>query len=150
MPDPQFQLQTHTLPEDGSGKLDPDLRGEVAHFLHTHLDAYGDPLDDILACLDYAERRGGSVTVAREEGELLGAVVVGRTGMGGFIPENILVYIAVSGAARGRGLGGALMEQVFEHTEGDIALHVEPDNPARRLYERLGFSSRYLEMRRRG
>lgn len=150
MPDPQVQLHTHTLPEDGSGSLDPALREEVARFLHTHLEAYGDPLNDILACLDYAERRGGGVTVAREGGELLGAVVVGRTGMGGFIPENILVYIAVSGAARGRGLGGALMNQVFAHTEGDIALHVEPDNPARRLYERLGFSSRYLEMRRKG
>ncbi len=31
--------------------------------------------------------------------------------------------------------------------DGDIALHVEPDNPARFLYEKYGFTNKYLEMR---
>ena len=60
---------------------------------------------------------------------------------------NILVYIAVHGSQRGKGVGQQLIERAFEATEGDIALHVEPDNPARRLYERLGFTNKYLEMR---
>jgi ribosomal protein S18 acetylase RimI-like enzyme len=30
---------------------------------------------------------------------------------------------------------------------GNIALHVEPDNPAKILYEKLGFTNKYLEMR---
>jgi ribosomal protein S18 acetylase RimI-like enzyme len=67
--------------------------------------------------------------------------------MDGYIPENILVYIAVDGKIRGRGVGKKLMQASFEATEGDIALHVEPDNPARRLYEKLGFTNKYLEMR---
>jgi ribosomal protein S18 acetylase RimI-like enzyme len=32
-------------------------------------------------------------------------------------------------------------------SEGNIALHVEPDNPAKILYEKLGFTNKYLEMR---
>jgi ribosomal protein S18 acetylase RimI-like enzyme len=28
-----------------------------------------------------------------------------------------------------------------------MALHVEPHNPALRLYERLGYENKYLEMR---
>jgi ribosomal protein S18 acetylase RimI-like enzyme len=39
------------------------------------------------------------------------------------------------------------MEMAIEHTQGNIALHVEPDNPARKLYEKLGFTNKYLEMR---
>ncbi|HAB28956.1 MAG TPA: GNAT family N-acetyltransferase, partial [Xanthomarina gelatinilytica] len=31
--------------------------------------------------------------------------------------------------------------------EGDVALHVEPNNPAIKLYESLGFTNKYLEMR---
>jgi ribosomal-protein-alanine N-acetyltransferase len=57
------------------------------------------------------------------------------------------VYIAVHEESRGSGLGKKMMQEVIEKAEGGIALHVEPDNPARRLYERLGFTSKYLEMR---
>jgi [ribosomal protein S18]-alanine N-acetyltransferase len=45
------------------------------------------------------------------------------------------------------GIGKRLMDLAIEQTPGDIALHMEPDNPARRLYERLGFTSKYIEMR---
>jgi ribosomal protein S18 acetylase RimI-like enzyme len=61
--------------------------------------------------------------------------------MGGFIPEQIWVYIAVHGDYRGEGLGKELMERIIEATEGDIALHVEPDNPAKYLYEKYGFTN---------
>ena len=39
------------------------------------------------------------------------------------------------------------MDTAARLTEGDLALHVEYDNPAKRLYERLGFRSKYAEMR---
>ena len=35
----------------------------------------------------------------------------------------------------------------LKEIENDVALHVEPDNPAKKLYERLGFTNKYLEMR---
>jgi ribosomal protein S18 acetylase RimI-like enzyme len=67
--------------------------------------------------------------------------------MAGYIPENILVYIAVNKEYRGHGIGKKLMEQTIAHTKGSVALHVEPDNPAKFLYEKYGFTNKYLEMR---
>ena len=62
-------------------------------------------------------------------------------------PENILVYIATHHDHRGKGFGKMLMKKTVEHAHGSIALHVEPDNPARFLYEKVGFTSKYIEMR---
>src|SRR5690606_15821909 len=107
--------------------------------------------EDIMKCLDYALDmaidKGGFVVLAREEGKIVGAVVMNKTGMSGYIPENILVYIAVDNRQRGKGLGKKLMSTAIGMANGGIALHVEPDNPARYLYEKLGFTNKYLEMR---
>ena len=70
-----------------------------------------------------------------------------RTGMTRYIPENILVYVAVDQNLRGKGLGGKIISRALELADGNTALHVEYDNPAKRLYERLGFKSKYAEMR---
>lgn len=124
---------------------------EIADFLFVHLDRYGDPHEQIMRCLDYAldhgGDKGGFVVLARDNGSIVGAVVMNKTGMSGYIPENILVYIAVDASQRGKGLGKQLMKTAVNMAQGDIALHVEPDNPARKLYEKLGFTNKYLEMR---
>ena len=126
-------------------------RDDVADFLYTHLDEFGDPRDHILNAISYAMGDGpgqdGFILIAHEEGAVLGAVVMNNTNMKGYIPEYILVYIAVHGEARGRGLGKGLMQHIVESTDGSIALHVEPDNPARHLYDKIGFTNKYLEMR---
>jgi len=130
---------------------------EIVSFLHTHLDQYGDNKADITKAIDFALRinnpsvamtsLGGMVLIAKEEGTIAGAVVMNRTGMSGYIPENILVYIAIHQDLRGKGYGRQLMEKAIDLTHGDIKLHVEKDNPARFLYEKLGFTNPYLEMR---
>ncbi|HLT06583.1 MAG TPA: GNAT family N-acetyltransferase [Cyclobacteriaceae bacterium] len=124
---------------------------EIADFLFTHLDQYGDPHADIMRCLDYAldqaVDKGGFAILAREQSDIVGALVMNKTGMSGYIPENILVYIAVDANQRGKGLGKKLMSTALDMANGDVALHVEPDNPARYLYEKLGFTNKYLEMR---
>lgn len=127
-------------------------KDELANFLFTHLDEYGDPKEDIMKCLDYAlsnyAHQGGFVVTARDDNnQLAGAVVMNQTGMEGYIPENILVYIAVDKSFRGQGIGMKLMEKAISFAKGGIALHVEPDNPAKKLYEKLGFTNKYLEMR---
>lgn len=127
-------------------------QSNIADFLHEHLDRFRDPRNQIIKCLDYAlgkvESRRGSVLVAKQKNNrIAGAAVLLETGMSEYVPENLLVYIAVDAKTRGRGIGKLLMEKAVEMAGGDVALHVEPDNPARRLYERIGFTSKYLEMR---
>ena len=82
-----------------------------------------------------------------KENDISGVVVVNQTGMKDYIPENILVYIATHKNFRGKGIGKGLMQKTIDVAEGNIALHVEPENPARFLYEKVGFSSKYIEMR---
>ncbi len=124
---------------------------EIVNFLYENLDEYGDPKEEIMQCVEYAlnsgKHPGGFILVARVEGNIAGVVIMNRTGMGGYIPENILVYIATHADYRGQGIGKKLMQEAINQSEGDIALHVEPDNPALKLYEKLGFTNKYLEMR---
>ncbi len=126
-------------------------RESFVAFLVEHLGDYGDPDYHVDAAIDYAfsesDGRGGVLLAAIDDGELAGAMVVNDTGMTGFIPEHILVYVAVDASRRGRGIGTKLMDAMQQVCDGDIALHVDYDNPARRLYERLGFTSKYAEMR---
>jgi GNAT superfamily N-acetyltransferase len=140
----EFKIIT---PEQGEDKT---FTGEIiAQFLHTHLEQYGDTLEDILKCIAYAMNptKGGTIVLGQEENKIVAACVLNNTGMKDYIPENILVYIAVDKSQRGKGYGKKLMQKVIATAKGNIALHVEPDNPAKILYEKLGFTNKYLEMR---
>lgn len=136
---------------DAHNRPTASQKQELCTFLAEHLDQYGDRPEHIMAAMDYAIKErssfGGFVLTAHDEGALVGVVVINCTGMGGYIPENVLVYIATHRNSRGKGIGKQLMEKAISHSTGDIALHVEHNNPAKRLYERLGFKNPYLEMR---
>lgn len=124
---------------------------QIVDFLHENLQEYGDPKADILKCINFAVKEtmsfGGFVLVSYDKDTITGAVIVNKTGMGGYIPENILVYIATHKDYRGQGIGKKLMEETLNFAKGDIALHVEHNNPAKHLYEKFGFTNPYLEMR---
>ena len=123
----------------------------IIDFLYKNLQEYGDPKPDIEKAINYALKEttsfGGFILVSYLEDEIFGTVVVNQTGMKDYIPENILVYIATHKEHRGKGIGKFLMQKTIDLAKGSIALHVEPENPARFLYEKVGFSSKYIEMR---
>lgn len=124
---------------------------ELTDFLHKHLGQFGDTKSAIKKSIDYALEKdcgkGGFILLGYENDELVGALIMNKTGMSEYIPENILVYVAVHENHRGKGIGGQIIEKSFELADGDIKLHVEYENPAKRLYERLGMNSKYAEMR---
>jgi DNA-binding MarR family transcriptional regulator/ribosomal protein S18 acetylase RimI-like enzyme len=123
----------------------------LGRFLHESLKPYEDTLEDIERgirdALTAPGREGGFLLIAESNEKILGALVMQRTGMKGYVPENILLFVAVSPELRGNGLGRLMVERAIQCTQGDIKLHVEYDNPARRLYEKIGFKSKYAEMR---
>ena len=129
----------------------PEERKGIVDFLYENLEEFGDPRPDIDKAVAYALKEsksfGGFILKAVMDKRIVGVVVVNRTGMKDYIPENILVYIATHKEYRGQGIGKALMKKASRVSDGDIALHVEPDNPARFLYEKMGFTSKYVEMR---
>jgi DNA-binding MarR family transcriptional regulator/GNAT superfamily N-acetyltransferase len=125
--------------------------GTVARFLHENLKPYEDTLPDIERGMRDAfnprDRNQGFILLAAEDDRLAGALVMLATGMSGYVPEYLLLFVAVDARMRGRGIGGRLVEHAVSLCPGEVKLHVEYENPARRLYESLGFISKYAEMR---
>ncbi|BDU71956.1 GNAT family N-acetyltransferase [Mesoterricola silvestris] len=75
--------------------------------------------------------------VVEVDGVPAGRQYLDRTG-----PVFQLIDIALLPAHRGQGIGGELLERILREADGlgrTVALHVEPDNPARLWYRRLGF-----------
>ncbi|WP_274476261.1 GNAT family N-acetyltransferase [Mangrovimonas aestuarii] len=136
---------------DAFNRISPLEIEQVVNFLYTHLGEYGDSKSAITKAIQYAAKErpglGGYVFTMVDKSEIIGAVVINKTGMSEYIPENILVYIATHEDYRGQGVGKKLMKAAIDYCEGDIALHVEHNNPAKHLYEKLGFTNPYLEMR---
>jgi len=126
-------------------------KNEIINFLYEHLDEYGDTWEDIERAVEYTlssnHAFGGFILINWDNRKITGILVMNKTGMKGYIPENVLVYIAVHKDYRGKGVGKELMKKAIKTSKGNIALHVEPDNPAILLYKKVGFINPYLEMR---
>jgi ribosomal-protein-alanine N-acetyltransferase len=134
------------------GELPEGLsRKALVEFLHRSLKPFEDTPHDIDRGLAYAFGEdgsdGGFVLLGHLDGELRTALVMLRTGMQGYIPENLLLFVAADPEFRGRGLGRQIIAEALRECAGPVKLHVEYDNPAKRLYERMGFRSKYAEMR---
>lgn len=67
---------------------------------------------------------------------------IGRLYLDRWAMEHRIIDVALLPTHRGQGYGGALMQDLIDeaHAAGKaVSIHVEKNNPARRLYERLGF-----------
>lgn len=72
------------------------------------------------------------------------AAPIGRLYLKAGSTEVRLMDVALALAQRGQGIGTALMHGVLQHADAlgvPVTLHVEPFNPAIRLYQRLGFTT---------
>lgn len=82
---------------------------------------------------------GAGFLIVQREGAVIGRLYVHRTSR-----EVRLMEVTLQPAWRGKGLGSALMARLIEWADErglPVTLHVEPFNPAHRLYQRLGFNT---------
>src|SRR5271169_4438173 len=86
----------------------------------------------------YLENYGGaSFDIVMVDGCAAGRLYVFRGAS-----EIRIIDIALLPEYRGRGIGGALLAEVLDEARGRglmVSIHVERNNPAQNLYQRLGF-----------
>ena len=89
----------------------------------------------------YLERNPGTCHVAEEGGEIVGAVLCGHDGRRGLI-----YHLAVAPAARGRGIGGALVDRALaslreESIRKAYIMVYEDNDGALEFWRKKGFSA---------
>jgi len=80
---------------------------------------------------------GADLLMIEKDAAPIGRIYIYRTQA-----EMRLMDIALIEAERGHGIGTALLAELLNEaraTNCELTLHVEPENPAQRLYQRLGF-----------
>lgn len=107
-------------------------------------------LPELARCLENWGRDGDTAFIATDEdNQSLGAVWLrlfnDQYRTYGYVDEKTpILGIALFPEYRGMGVGTLLLQEVFNHAKKfdvpSISLSVNPENPARRLYERHGFA----------
>lgn len=145
---PDVRIHRVSRPEEFPQGMDmKTIAGHLHESLQPYEDTPGDIERGIRDAFTVPGREGGFSLIAESGGRTAGALVMQKTGMKGYAPENILLFVAVSPGERGTGVGHPPIEHALGLADGSVTAHVEYDNPARRLYRRIGFAGGCAEMR---
>lgn len=130
--------------------ITPVEKSAVVRFLCEHTE--NTTSHNVVEAVEYAVKHkpsfGGFVLIAKKGKQIVAAVVANCTGMEGYNPKNIFVFVSFHKKHRNdEALVKQLMQKAIRYADGEIALHVEPDNPALKMYQKMGFKAQYLELR---
>lgn len=123
----------------------------ITNFLQLHLEDCEDNKKAIRQSLLYAAKEitslGGYTFITKEEGIIVGAIVINKTGMKDYQSENLLVYLAVHKDFRKQGIATKLLEEAIRYCDGNITLQINKENNhAIKVFEKNGFTSKKIQM----
>ena len=95
---------------------------------------------------DFGNGKDDCGYVAEVEGEVIGAAWTRLIKSFGYVDDNTPeLAISMKPGYQGQGIGGSLIKHLFEHLRErgyvQTSLSVDKGNPAKRLYERLGYET---------
>ncbi|WP_100612029.1 hypothetical protein [Confluentibacter lentus] len=104
----------------------------ITKFIFEHSGAYRDSKSAIKKSLLYAIKEipglGGYVFVLEHKNEVLGVLVINKTGMNEYIPENILVYLVINKNHDEDAIKEKLINYTMNYCKGDIALYINKES----------------------
>ena len=122
----------------------------ITKFLHQHLEDCNDDKSAIRQSLLYAAKEvpglGGYAFITKDKGMIVGAVVVNKTGMKDYHPENLLVYLAVHKEYRNKGIATKLLNEATKYCNGNFSLRIPKKSSAISIFEKNGFTSEKIQM----
>ena len=129
---------------------------DLVDFIFQNYEEFGHSKKGIKRAIDYAQKdnynihpsfsHGGLVVVAKKDQEIVGALVINKTGFEDILPANMIMYITTHQLHRRQGIARSMVEQARRFTNGNIATHVLPNNTSQAFFSQTGFNSKVLEM----
>lgn len=131
--------------------MSPGEKGSLVAFICQHTPNTNKK--DIIEALDYALKEkpsfGGFILAIKKDHAFIASIVVNSTGMQGYKPSNIFVYVTIhEDHQKDDRVLKEIMCKALDMSNGDVALHIDPQSPVIQLYQKLGFTQRTLELRR--
>ena len=123
----------------------------IVNFIFANQVGSEDTKINIYRSVEYAlspyKYQGGFVLLAEKNKSILGSVVINRTNMEGYVPKNLMVYLAADPNSAIPDFEKTLLSKVIQLTSSEVACHITVDNPAMKIFEDVGFKKNLFEMR---
>ena len=102
-----------------------------------------------MAFVIFTREEDGHVTITVQEAEeYMAAAVINKTGMKGYSPSNLVVLLTLHRKIRNKKkVIECLLEKITSYAKGDIAFHMDADNPTLQVFQQFGFKTHCLELR---
>ena len=123
---------------------------KISKFLYEHLEDCKNEKDAIRKSLLYAAKEtsslGGYAFIIEEKDNIIGAIIINKTGMNEYQSENLITYLAVHRDFRKQKIATKLIKKATNYCNGNLSLNINKNNNAIELFKKNGFESKKIQM----